>query len=54
MPLYDYEGSRCGERFERLSSWAMADSQRCPGCGEIARRLVSTIADLGCGGEGVG
>jgi putative FmdB family regulatory protein len=61
MPVYEYVCTRCGERFERLASYAEADRVSCQGCGsDRVRRLVSLIAapkpahaagGCGCGGS---
>ena len=48
MPLYEYECSECGKRFDRLVSAAVADDAECPRCGaRQVRRLISVIAGLG-------
>ncbi len=61
MPVYEYVCTYCGDRFERLVSYAEADGVRCQRCGsEKVRRLVSLIAaprpphtsgGCGCGGS---
>jgi putative FmdB family regulatory protein len=48
MPLYEYECSDCGKRFDRLVAASAADDAACPRCGAAkVRRLISVIAGLG-------
>ena len=52
MPLYEYDCSVCGERFEVLQRVGeSAELVRCPGCGEgrIERRLSTFAAATGAG-----
>ena len=43
MPLYDFECTACGERFEELAG--AGDRPPCPACGAAAtRRVYSPIA----------
>lgn len=46
MPIYEYECSACGERFERLTAArAQATRAACPSCGaEDAARVPSSFA----------
>ena len=46
MPIYEYECTKCGERFELRRSIADSDSEiRCPNCGaEYPRRVLSVFA----------
>ncbi|GBD29113.1 hypothetical protein HRbin32_00198 [bacterium HR32] len=45
MPLYEYVCRDCGQQFERLSTYAEADSVACERCGSPqVRRLVSLVA----------
>lgn len=46
MPIYEYECSACGERFERLTSARAKDSRTaCPSCGaEDTGRVPSSFA----------
>jgi len=47
MPLYEYECSGCGKRFDRLVSVSAADDAVCPRCGATqVRRLISVIAGM--------
>lgn len=47
MPLYEYECSACGKRFDRLVSVSAADDAVCPRCGDRhVRRLISVIAGM--------
>ena len=45
MPIYEYECSKCGERFEIRRSMADSDSEtRCPKCGtENPQRVFSAF-----------
>lgn len=48
MPLYEYDCTACGERFDRLTTTDSADSAACPKCGSVkVKRLLSVIAGLG-------
>ena len=45
MPLYEYE--HCEQRFEVLKPMSeCASDERCPKCGEIARRVYSPFVDI--------
>jgi len=46
MPIYEYECTKCDERFELRRSIADSDSEiRCPKCGaEKPRRVLSVFA----------
>jgi putative FmdB family regulatory protein len=47
MPLYEYECSDCGKRFDRLVQASEADDAACPRCGALeVRRLISVIAGM--------
>jgi len=47
MPIYEYEGESCGERFEELVG-ADAEPVPCAACGsERTRRLMSGFAPPG-------
>jgi putative FmdB family regulatory protein len=41
MPLYDYECSSCGTRFEQFASMDSSPVTRCPNCDNEARRIIS-------------
>jgi len=45
MPIYEYECTKCGDRFELRRSIADSDSEiKCPHCGkEQPRRVFSTF-----------
>jgi putative FmdB family regulatory protein len=53
MPVYEYTCSDCSRRFELfVQQRAMADSVVCQHCSSTeVRRLVSTFASVGAGGE---
>ena len=42
MPTYDYECSKCGNRFEKFQKMSDRPSASCPDCGADAHRLIST------------
>lgn len=45
VPIYEYQCSECGCRFEELVSFSAADSPRsCPSCGAESKRLLSSFA----------
>ncbi len=52
MPIYEYECSECGERFEKLVRMSTQASEvECPQCGaHHSERLVSLMASVGRGG----
>jgi putative FmdB family regulatory protein len=42
MPLYEYECSACGVRFERRQSFTESPVKTCPECKGEVRRLIQT------------
>ncbi len=44
MPLYEYQCSSCGHRFERIERVSGQPETVCSACGERARRLLSAPA----------
>ncbi|MFQ5792033.1 MAG: FmdB family zinc ribbon protein [Acidobacteriota bacterium] len=44
MPIYEYECSRCGHRFEMLQKVAEPPLQECVKCGGAVERLLSSPA----------
>jgi len=45
MPLYEYECSACGHRFELIQRFSDAAIEQCPNCGELqVKKLVSSPA----------
>jgi putative FmdB family regulatory protein len=44
MPLYEYECTACGHRFERIQKFADAPLDSCPVCGGALQKLVSSPA----------
>ncbi len=46
MPIYEYECTKCGERFELRRSMSDSDQKvKCPRCGaEDSRRVFSAFA----------
>jgi len=53
MPIYAFECTRCGHRFDRLQRLADADPTVCPACaveGEVRRQLTAPSFRLAGGG----
>ncbi|HKY50854.1 MAG TPA: FmdB family zinc ribbon protein [Candidatus Limnocylindria bacterium] len=44
MPIYDYRCDHCGHVFSAVQSFKDAALDKCPNCGEVPRRLLSTPA----------
>ena len=45
MPMYEYECSACGHRFERIQKFSDAPVDVCPACGESkVQKLLSSPA----------
>ena len=44
MPTYEYACNACGNRFEMRQGFDSKPKQKCPQCGKIAPRLLSTPA----------
>ncbi len=44
MPLYEYECSKCGKRFEKIEKVTAPHRQKCPDCGARADRLLAAPA----------
>jgi putative FmdB family regulatory protein len=45
MPLYEYECTACGHRFERIRKFSDPPVETCPNCGEAkVQKLVSSPA----------
>jgi len=49
MPLYDYECTQCGERFEQLVPIDLRNVGLvvCPICGTVAKLVIATPPKLG-------
>lgn len=43
MPLYEYQCSECGVRFERHQSFSDAPVTTCPECGGDVHRLIGPV-----------
>jgi len=56
MPLYEYECTACGRRFEVLQRMGeSADHVTCPSCGASKPdRVLSTFSSASAGGAGGG
>lgn len=45
MPLYEYECTACGHRFELIQRFSDAAIEQCPNCGELkVKKLLSSPA----------
>jgi len=45
MPMYEYECTACGHRFERIQKFSDSPIEECPNCGEHkVQKLVSSPA----------
>jgi len=55
MPIYEYQCTKCGNKFENLTNSCCAPSPKCPKCQSDTEKLMSTFAasvDGGSGGHG--
>lgn len=44
MPLYEFECTKCGHRFERLQRFSDPPAKACPKCGAAVSQLLSAPA----------
>ena len=44
MPLYEYQCDACGHRFERIQKFSDPPIEKCPSCGGVVRKLISSPA----------
>ena len=44
MPLYEFECTKCGHRFERLQRFSDPPPEACPTCGAAVHQLLSAPA----------
>jgi putative FmdB family regulatory protein len=44
MPLYEYECTACGHRFERIQKFSDPPVETCPSCAGTVRKLLSSPA----------
>lgn len=44
MPLYEYQCDDCGNRFERIQKYSDPPVEKCPKCGGVVRKLISSPA----------
>jgi putative FmdB family regulatory protein len=44
MPLYEYECDSCGHRFEVIQKFSDALVDKCPKCGAVVHKLMSSPA----------
>lgn len=44
MPIYEYKCQSCGERYEKLQKLNDPPCKKCPRCGGLLRKLISSPA----------
>jgi putative FmdB family regulatory protein len=44
MPMYEYECQSCHKRFEKLQKYSDKPCTKCPTCGGVLRKLISSPA----------
>ena len=44
MPLYEYQCTACGHRFEKIQKFSDDPVKKCPKCGKAVERLLSSPA----------
>ena len=44
MPMYEYQCESCQHRFEKLQKYSDKPCKKCPNCGGILRKLISSPA----------
>lgn len=42
MPIYDFRCDGCGDEFDAYLRKPSSDNPKCPGCGCMSKRLVSS------------
>jgi putative FmdB family regulatory protein len=52
MPIYEYECSKCGHRFEEIEHFDSPTRRKCPKCGLTAHRMMPTGVGLVFKGSG--
>jgi putative FmdB family regulatory protein len=44
MPLYEYECTKCGHRFEKIQKFSDKPVKKCPECGGRVQQMISAPA----------
>jgi putative FmdB family regulatory protein len=44
MPIYEYKCQSCEQRFEKIQKFSDPQCKKCPHCGGVLRKLVSSPA----------
>ena len=44
MPLYEYQCTKCGHRFEKIQKFSDRKIKKCPECGEPVELVISAPA----------
>src|SRR5437868_15007382 len=44
MPLYEYQCSKCGHRFEKIQKFSDKPIKKCPECGSAVEKTISAPA----------
>ena len=52
MPIYEYECTSCGRRFEEIEHFDSPTRRKCPVCGHTAHRMMPTGVGLVFKGSG--
>ena len=52
MPTYDYECSKCGNKFEKFHGMTENPAAKCPKCGGKSARLISSGSGIIFKGSG--
>jgi putative FmdB family regulatory protein len=44
MPIYEYKCQKCHKRFEKLQKVSDPPCNKCPGCGGLLKKVISSAA----------
>jgi putative FmdB family regulatory protein len=44
MPLYEYQCTKCGHRFEKIQKFSDKKIKKCPQCGGLVEQVISAPA----------
>ena len=55
MPIYEYECSKCGKRFEKRRNFSDSDKElKCPECGAVNPQRVISCCAISTSGQSAG